>query len=61
MLTCLAAGALRGALPITQAVAERPFSEPWAGMDELRELARQELHEKLEHSSDRLYAGKRIG
>jgi hypothetical protein len=61
MLTCLAAGALRDALPITQAVAERPFSEPWAGMDELREQARQELHEKLGQSGDRLYAGERIG
>jgi hypothetical protein len=60
MLSCLAAGSLRNELPLTQTFAQRPFSEPWAGMDAMREQARLELHEKLEYAGDRLYAGERI-
>jgi len=51
MLTALATAGLRDALPKATMLAIRPFDDPWAGMIELRDLARDELHRALEHES----------
>jgi hypothetical protein len=60
MQTCLARGGLRDDLPITKALTEREFAEPWEGMIELRDEAREELFRKLDHVSDRVYAGEKL-
>jgi hypothetical protein len=58
--TCLAVGGLRHDLPLTMALAERPFGED-EGMVEAVDAARKEIYAALEQEGDRAYAGERLG